>query len=126
MAKATAALLDTNILIYLYRAYDPNLAAKIATERVAINRIIMVEALGWSNITADEETYLLDICKQADIFELTEAVFGQAIAIRKLKGIALPDALIAATAIEYKAVLWTANSADFAGIPNLKLLNPFA
>lgn len=120
-----SVLLDTNIIIYLYRAYDPKLAELVSAEHIVTNRIVMAEALGWPNISADEEQYLHDLFKQTEVLELTEAVFNHTIAIRKQHKIALPDALIAATAIEHKAVLWTANTNDFKNIDNLQLFNPF-
>ena len=44
--------------------------------------------------------------------------------LRRQKGIRLPDALIAATAIEQDCTLVTRNRADFAGIKQLRVRDP--
>jgi predicted nucleic acid-binding protein len=41
--------------------------------------------------------------------------------IRRESGLRLPDALIAATAIEHKLSLFTRNTSDFSGVPGLRL-----
>ena len=46
-------------------------------------------------------------------------------ALRRKYGLSLVDAIIAATAIEVKAMLCTRNIADYRRIPNLKLKAPY-
>ncbi len=47
------------------------------------------------------------------------------ISIRAQKKIKVPDAIIAATAVDSSAILVTRNTKDFKGIGNLKVLDPF-
>jgi toxin FitB len=53
--------------------------------------------------------------------EVDRAVAERAGRIRRQTGVRLPDALIAATAIELKLSLFTRNRSDFDGIPGLRL-----
>lgn len=55
---------------------------------------------------------------------LTDEVVQRVIDIWERKRIKLPDAIIAATAMEYSAVLVTRNTKDFTSL-GLKTFNPF-
>lgn len=57
------------------------------------------------------------------VFDLTEDIILRTIALRRSRRIKIPDAIIAATALEYDLTLITHNTSDFAGIPDLKLLD---
>ena len=57
------------------------------------------------------------------VFDLTENIIIRTIALRRSRRIKIPDAIIAATALEYDLTLITHNSSDFQGISNLKLLD---
>ena len=59
----------------------------------------------------------------ATVFNLTEDIIIRTIALRRSRRIKIPDAIIAATALEYDLTLITHNLSDFQGIPNLKLLD---
>jgi predicted nucleic acid-binding protein len=54
------------------------------------------------------------------------AIAERAGRLRRLTGVRLPDALIAATALEHRLLLLTRNSRDFEGIKGLKLRVPIA
>lgn len=55
-----------------------------------------------------------------------DAVTRKVIELRRLMAIQLPDAIIAATALQNDLVLWTHNTDDFNAIPNLRLFDPLA
>ena len=57
------------------------------------------------------------------VFDLTEDIIIRTISLRRSRRIKIPDAIIAATALEYDLTLITHNTSDFTGIPNLKLLD---
>ena len=49
----------------------------------------------------------------------------RAIQIRKSMRIKVPDAIIAATALEMDAVLMTRNEGDFKAVEGLQIMNPW-
>jgi predicted nucleic acid-binding protein len=59
------------------------------------------------------------------ILDINPEVVQQTIAIRKSRKIALPDAIIAATAIAYNLTLITQNTKDFINIHGIKVVNSF-
>ncbi len=56
---------------------------------------------------------------------VTSSVVDQAIQIRRSVRIKVPDAIIAATALESGAVLITRNEDDFRAVENLDVFNPW-
>ena len=60
-----------------------------------------------------------------DIRVPTSEIAERTISIRKSLRINVPDAIIAATALEYSLQLVSRNEEDFAQIQDLKLVNPF-
>jgi len=53
-------------------------------------------------------------------------IIDRAISVRKTGRIKVPDAIIAATALEKNSFLVTHNLADFKDIAGLKLIDPFS
>ena len=113
---------DTNIFIYV----GAGKLKRSAVEKVdaCYASITRIEALGYHKITAAEERLLSAILDAYVEIELSEPVIERAIALRQAKNLSLADAIVAATAIEQNCELWTANSADFRDIPELRLHNP--
>lgn len=116
-------ILDSNILIY-YVNGDINLERNFFREnRVIISVITEMEVLGY-NITEIEENTYRRVFKKLEIIQISNAIVESVIQIRRNFKIKLPDAIIAATCLENKAALMTANTKDFSKIPDLKLINP--
>lgn len=61
-----------------------------------------------------------------DILPLDDVVLEAAVALRQQRQMGLGDALIAATALVHRRTLVTRNTADFAWVNGLQLLDPFA
>jgi len=59
------------------------------------------------------------------VLDIDNEVVLKTIEIRKSIKIALPDAIIAATALVYDFTLLSRNTKDFKNIPELKLQNPW-
>jgi predicted nucleic acid-binding protein len=68
---------------------------------------------------------LENFVKESIIFDLSENVVDQTIAICKSHRIKIPDAIIAATAIVFNLSLITQNIKDFKNINGIELSNPW-
>lgn len=63
--------------------------------------------------------------KVASVISITDDIVDETIAIRRACKIKLPDAIIAATAVNKKLILVTRNLTDFKIIQELVLVNPW-
>ncbi len=120
---------DSNILIYYLNRTLPH-AARVQvdrwiTEGAAISIITRIEVLSFP-MTADERQQAEELLAQFDETPLQEAIVQRTIALRQQHRIRLPDAVIAASALERGVPLVSRNVRDFQRIPGLTLLNPFA
>lgn len=115
-------LLDTNIFIYI--ANSTLQTSVIANQDIAFATISKIEALGYHQLIAQEESRLSIIFSKAQQIELSSIIAELAIQLRREKSMSLGDAIVAATALENNLVLWTANTQDFEHISDLKLHNP--
>jgi len=126
-----SCVFDTNTLIYyLNRAGDEEFRrwfdSKVK-EGVCISVITRIEVLAWpgyaeiSRAVEDAE----DLLKLFWEEPLTDDIANKAILIRRQHRLKVPDAIIAATALELGLSLATYNLADFKRVPDLDLINPF-
>lgn len=115
-------ILDSNIIIYLYNeTLDTSIITDVPVGYASISRL---ETLGFQNIRVSEEQLIRNFLRIANQFPLTDAIIDRAIILKQTRKMGLPDAIIAATALENDCELWTANTEDFAGIEDLRLRNP--
>ncbi len=114
--------LDANIIIYLGNG---SLASEsLDVDHFSYASIVRIETLGYKGIAAEEEIRISQLFDTGTPIMLTEGIIARAVTIRQTVRMSLGDAIIAATALEADAELWTANTEDFAGIDGLKLINP--
>ncbi|MEM6716816.1 MAG: type II toxin-antitoxin system VapC family toxin [Cyanobacteria bacterium P01_D01_bin.6] len=122
-------LFDTNIFIYHFNNQLTELGTALLREGIAgagaYSVITRIEVLGYkqSELAESQAEQLLN--RLAEL-PLTAEVTERTIAIRKGLRIKVPDAIIAATALEYSLQLVSRNENDFAQIKGLVLLNPFS
>jgi predicted nucleic acid-binding protein len=120
-------LLDTNILIYYFNgemeSTVENKVSELMSESFQISVISKMEFLGFPFSLA-EKKQAMQLIEYATIIKLTDEIVQRVIDIRQEKRIKLPDAIIAATAIEYNAILVTRNTKDFKTLA-LENYNPF-
>jgi predicted nucleic acid-binding protein len=120
-------LLDTNILIYYFNgemeSTVENKVSALMSESFQISVISKMEFLGFSFSFA-EKKQAMQLIEYATIIKLTDEIIQRVIDIRQEKRIKLPDAIIAATAIEYNTILVTRNTKDFKTLA-LETYNPF-
>ncbi len=115
-------LLDTNIFIYL--AADILSTKILPKDDIVFCSITKVEALGYPDISVQENNYLIELLSACVQLDITESVLQVAIKLRQDRKMKLGDSLIAATAIVNNCDLWTSNTDDFKHIHGLKLFNP--
>ncbi len=122
-------LYDTNIFIY-YLADDIIVNSWFTEEflnlhEILVSPIIRIELLSFTSLSKEEEQSIEDLLSQFNTVPLLREIENQTIQIKRQYKIKLPDAIIAATAINQDAFLVTRNVSDFKGITGLKIENPF-
>jgi toxin FitB len=89
-----------------------------------ISVMTRIEVLGYPQTAAQWQQSAALLSYLAEM-PLSEAIVQRTITLRQQHRIRLPDALIAATALELGEPLVTRNTQDFHAIEGLVLLNPF-
>ena len=89
---------DTNALIYLLSG-DSCMKSYLASY-IGLSVISEIELLSFPGITSSEEQQIRSFIKDCTVLFLTESIKNKTIALRRSYKIKLPDAIIAATAIE--------------------------
>jgi predicted nucleic acid-binding protein len=120
----TRYLIDTNTLSDYFGEKLPlnglDFIDTLVNENPQISVMTRIESLSY--LTPQIETFR-SFVNYSNVFDLTEDIIIRTIALRRSRRIKIPDAIIAATALEYDLTLITHNTSDFQGIPNLKLLD---
>jgi predicted nucleic acid-binding protein len=120
----TGFLIDTNTLSDYFSEKLPenglDFIDAIVNDNPQISIMTRIESLSF--LSPQIEIYR-SFVGYATVFDLTEDIILRTIALRRSHRIKIPDAIIAATALEYDLTLITHNTSDFQGIPNLKLLD---
>jgi hypothetical protein len=122
-------LLDTNIFIYYFNGetlleslFDAIFAGNATSFYCPIS---WIELLCYPALTEDEANQIRLFLKNLTCVELTETILDTSAQIRRDYRLALPDAVIAACALETTSTLVTRNITDFTRIDGLIVFNPF-
>ncbi|MEA5573879.1 type II toxin-antitoxin system VapC family toxin [Calothrix sp. UHCC 0171] len=123
-------LYDTNIFIY-YLAGEAIVDSLFAEDflnlhDILTSPIVRIELLSFSGLSEHEEQAIEDLLSQFSSVPLSREIEDQTIQLKRRYKIKLPDAIIAATALNQDAFLVTRNVSDFKGIDGLKVENPFS
>ena len=111
-------LADTNAVLYFLSGND--CMKPYVSSRFAFSVISEMELLSFPKITDDEETRIRGFLGASSSVTLTDSIKDRTIALRRAYNIKLPDAIIAASAIEQDLTLITADT-GFEKIKELKL-----
>ena len=122
-------LWDTNTVIYYLQQQFPPTAEKfidgtIILSQPAISAITEIELLCWKTATPKDIQILNAFINDAWVFELDKPIKLKTAELRKQFSIKLPDAIIAATALENNSTLLTRNVNDFKQVNGLAVINP--
>ena len=111
-------LADTNAVLYFLSG---NACMKpFVSSRFAFSVISEMELLSYPKITQDEETRIRGFLDASSCVTISDVIKDRTIQLRRAYNIKLPDAIIAASAIEHNLALITADT-GFEGIKELKL-----
>ena len=97
-------LFDTNILIYLL---NDRLEENLPNGRYGYSVITEIELLSFPALTTTDAQIINNYLSNIVLLNLTETIKQKTISLRRACRIKLPDAIIAATAIESGAILLT-------------------
>ena len=97
------------------------LIAQIIDEEINLSVINKIELLGFSKVEQD----LIDFVECSNIYPMDDAIVDVTIELRGLYKIKLPDAVIAATALQNKFIVVSHNIKDFKKIQENEVLNPY-
>lgn len=90
-----------------------------------VSEITRMELLGYPNISPDEEAIIKQFLSLVEILPCDEIVVNRVIQLRRItKKLKLPDAIIAATAIEHQLTLVSRDKVFNLLFPQLPLINP--
>jgi predicted nucleic acid-binding protein len=98
---------DTNILLYILEGQSG--IESLLHYSYAVSVISEIELLGKHEITKEETSIIQALLADCSLIELNTPIKNRAIQLRQKQKIKLPDALIAATAIELQIPLVTAD-----------------
>lgn len=119
-------LLDSNIIVYLSKGELNNDAFFDENKTYVISVISYMETLGFAFETPREHEFVRQLVSLFQILYIDKGIADKVVEIRQQKKIKLPDAIIAATALEKKCTLVTRNVDDFNNIDaELHIVNPF-
>ncbi len=119
-------LFDSNLIIYSASDQYEQIRLLIAEPDAAVSTITKVEALGYHKLPEDDRNYFVALFKTVNLMPVTSDIIDRAIELRQQRRMSLGDCLIAATALVNNCDLYTRNTADFAHIPDLVVVNPLA
>ncbi|MDP2862714.1 MAG: type II toxin-antitoxin system VapC family toxin [Desulfobacterales bacterium] len=122
-------LIDTNVWI---DALSGKLAASaflkfsVQASWAGYSAITRLELLGYPGLKYEEELKINELLNAFTEIAVDSNIIDKAIFIRKGIRIKVPDAIIAATALEKNCSLVTRNVEDFKGIIDLDVIDPHA
>jgi len=120
-------LIDTNVWI---DALSGKLAASVflkfsvEVSWAGYSAITRLELLGYPGLKYEEELKINELLKTFTEIDVDSNIIDKAIFIRKGVRIKVPDAIIAATALEKDCSLVTHNVEDFKSIIGLNVIDP--
>lgn len=104
-------VLDTNFILGLLKSSPEALALieerQIDVERCGYSAISRMELLGFRGITGTEDTLIRDKLAHLTYLAITSAIEEETIRLRRTRQMKLPDAIIAASALDAGAELLT-------------------
>lgn len=118
-------LIDTNAIIDAQSKRLPEeglgFLATIMNIDFTISFVSFIEYMSFANLSQEAEEFI----KLANLIHINQKIIDTTILLRKRYHIKMPDAIIAATTLEFDLILISHNLKDFSKIEGLKLLDPY-
>ena len=121
-------ILDTNIFIDHLRGYAPAIQffSSLSNEEICFSAITESELFAGSiNSIPEKRELLLQFLEQWEKINVDNPLAAQAGDLSREYKMEIPDANIAATALQESSVLITKNIKDFQKIKGLKVISPY-
>jgi len=90
----------------------------------AVSKITHLEVLGFHRLNDTEKDYFTACFQFLKTLDISNKIINEAIILRQERKMSVGDAIIAATALNYQATVFTRNVDDFLKIAGLKVINP--
>jgi len=122
-------IIDTNVWIDALSgklSADAFLKITVQASWAGYSAITRLELFGLPGLEDEEEHKIAELLKPFPEIPVDSKIIDRAILVRKNKRIKVPDAIIAATALEKECSLITRNIEDFKGIASLVVIDPHA
>lgn len=122
MVNGNEILLDTNAFIYFFEGRSKITNLVVNTPDIYYSAISEIELLSATHLTQNEIDQIaafLSLCHRID---LTSKIINQTIALRRSHKLKVPDAIIAASALELKIPLVSADT-HFQKVVGLTLIS---
>jgi toxin FitB len=120
-------LLDTNVVIDFLKNQNKALEFILShpDSSFAISQITRIEILSHDSLTNEAEKKIKAFLDKLTVIPITSAVERQTIALRRVKKIKIPDAVIVSSAMVFGRTLLTRDKQLInLEIQNLKIINP--
>lgn len=110
---------DTNFIVHLHQGNQ--MVRPFIEFDFAVSFITEIELLGRFSVSKNEKEIMQNILNDCSIIEMNFRIKDRTIWIRERYKLKIPDAIIAATSLEYKIPLITSDK-DFEKIKELNLI----
>ena len=117
-------LIDSNIIIYSALKEYAYLRELFKEENVFVSEISLLEVLGYSSITKEQENYFNAVFSLVNKIPVSTEIIFEAIRLRINDKLSVGDSIIAASAIGLNLTLLTNNVSDFKKVKSLQIKNP--
>ncbi len=122
-------LLDTNVWIDAISGKITSVSffkLTIQADWAGYSAITRLELFGYPDIKNEEKVKIVELLRDFIEIPVDSNIIDRAIIIRKNSRIKVPDAIIAASAIEHGCLLVTHNIEDFKNITDLNVIDPYS